>query len=207
MTDHDYATILPAHRRRLVELLESLSDDEFATDTLCAGWQVPHVLAHITMPFRYTPDSYGSELAVDGFDFNKMADRVAKRDAADGPGPLLQCLRDNIETLWAPPGGGLRGGLSHDVIHGLDITIPLGRDERLDDSVLAAVLSGLGEESARQHFAFDPTQTRLQADDFDYAMGEGELVAGRAQDLIMVVAGRKLPVGHLDGPGSSRFTA
>ena len=45
MTEHDYATLVPNHRKRLTEVLERLSNSEIDHDSLCAGWQVPQVLA------------------------------------------------------------------------------------------------------------------------------------------------------------------
>ncbi len=204
---HDYAAIVPRHRKQLIAVLDSLPAADFETLSLCEGWRITEVLAHITMPFRFSPEQYGAELASDNYDFTAMADRTAKRDAQAGPTELLEVLKANADTLWAPPGGGLRGGLSHDVIHGLDMTVPLGRDTKLDDDVLAAVLSGFDEASARQYFGFDPAGIRLQANDFDYTLGDGELVSGSAQDLMMTIAGRTLPAGRLTGPGSARFAS
>ena len=61
-----------------------------------------------------------------GGDFTKFSDEIAARDSRLPPADLVAVLRDNADNPWAPPGGGLAGALSHDVIHGLDITWPLG---------------------------------------------------------------------------------
>ena len=37
--------------------------------TLCAGWQVRHVVAHVTMPARLTPERFGAEMAAAGGDW------------------------------------------------------------------------------------------------------------------------------------------
>jgi hypothetical protein len=34
----------------------------------------------------------------------------------------VDLLRRNIDNPWQPPGGGATAALSHDVIHGLDVT-------------------------------------------------------------------------------------
>ena len=51
---------------------------------------------------------------------------IAAERAALSIKDLLTSLRDNVNHPWKPPGGGYEGALSHDVIHGLDITVPLG---------------------------------------------------------------------------------
>lgn len=42
--------------------------------TLCEKWQVRHVIAHVTMPMRLTPERFGAELAAAGGDFTVLSD-------------------------------------------------------------------------------------------------------------------------------------
>ena len=56
-----------------------------------------------------------------------MSDRCARRDAAAlSSAELTEALASNANHPWKPPGGGHIGALTHDVIHGLDITEALG---------------------------------------------------------------------------------
>ncbi|WP_371676358.1 hypothetical protein [Streptomyces sp. NBC_01276] len=51
----------------------------------------------------------------------------------------------------------------------------------------------------------DLTGIRLCADDIDWSHGSGDPVHGRAQDLLLVLFGRRLPAGTLNGgPEGSR---
>ena len=104
------------------------------------------------------------------------------------------------------PGGGFQGALSHDVIHGLDITVPLNLDRRVPEERLRRVLDGLGPKGIR-HFGADLAGVQLRADDLDWAFGSGSPLSGAAQDLLLVLCGRRLPAGHLRGAPSPRFTA
>ncbi len=123
--------LIAAERRELAAVLDGLLPAEWATPTLCAGWRVPEVVAHLTMPFRMSTGRFARELLKSAGRFNHMADRVARRDAAElSPEALVTSLRDNAEHPWRPPGGGAEGALSHDVIHGLDITTALSLDRR-----------------------------------------------------------------------------
>src|SRR5262245_42213643 len=112
-------------------MLAGLSPEQWGAASLCAGWRVREVVAHLTMPVRMSAPRFVAELGRDLGDFNRMADRVARRDAERlGDDGLLACLRDNAEHRWRPPGGGAMGALSHDVIHGLDISVALGLERR-----------------------------------------------------------------------------
>ena len=63
--------------------------------------------------------------------FHRMADRAAHRDAEElTSDQLAECVRSNVNHPWKPPGGGYVGALSHDLIHGLDITVALGLDRQ-----------------------------------------------------------------------------
>jgi hypothetical protein len=55
-------------------------------------------------------------------------------------------------------------------------------------------------------FGVDLAGVRLCADDIDWTFGSGSPLTGAAQDLLLVVCGRKLPSGRLHGEPSQRFT-
>jgi hypothetical protein len=102
---------IAAERRELASLLAALPDADWDTPSLCAGWRVREVVAHMTMPFRYSTLRFATALARARLDFAKMADRCARRDAAAPPAELVAALRDNERYPWQPPGGGFEGGL------------------------------------------------------------------------------------------------
>jgi hypothetical protein len=136
-----------------------------------------------------------------------MADRVARRDARASTGTLLAQWRTNEESPWQPPGGGLAGALTHDVVHGLDITIPLGLDHPVTDAALRVVLAAASAPRSLKHFGVDLAGVALQADDLDWSFGDGEPLRGPARHLLMVLCGRSLPDGVLSGPAAARFAA
>lgn len=124
MDDADLFRETVAQPTGLVEVLGGLTEGEWDTPSLCAGWRVREVVAHITMPYRHTgKDAVLAMLKARGR-FDVAADRLARRDTSQlSPADLLDCLRRNVAHPWKPPGGGGQlGALCHDVIHGLDIT-------------------------------------------------------------------------------------
>ena len=191
---------IAAQRQGLVDVLGELPDVCWDAPTLCDGWRVREVVAHITMPFRYSSARFAVELAKARGDFNRMADRCARRDARASSGELLAGLRDNVWHDWKPPGGGLPAALTHDVIHGLDITVALAIDRAIPDEHLRAVLDTITGPTSRKHFGVDLDGIELRATDLDWSFGSGETVSGAAEDLALVLCGRTLPADRLDGP-------
>ena len=205
-TEHDLKQAIAAERRDTVAVLAALPSRQWDAPTLCEGWRVREVVAHLTMPFRYPGRKFALEMLKAGGRFNHMADRVARRDAASmSPVELIAALRDNVDHPWAPPRGGLQGALSHDVIHGLDITVALGVGRPVPEGRIALVLGQL-TGMRRNPFATDLAGIALRADDIDWTFGSGTPLSGMAQDLLLVFCGRKLPSGRLRGESAPLFT-
>ncbi len=195
-----------AERAELAEVFAALRPHQWDTPSLCAGWRVREVLAHTTMPFRMGGGAFVWEMLRSGGRFTAMADRVARRDAARMPAEdLVRSLRDNVAHPWSPPGGGAAGALSHEVIHGLDSTVALGLDRRVPTDRLLLVLGAM-RPRAVAYFGADLDGVQLRATDVDWTRGTGAPLRGLAQDLLLVVCGRKLPPGHLEGGPAGGFT-
>ncbi len=186
-----------AERRDQAELLQDLSAHQWDAPSLCEGWRVKEVVAHTTLPFRASTRRVLWEMVKAKGSFNRASDRMAREDAATlSTTDLLTSLKNNIDHPWTPPGGGPVGALSHDVIHGLDITVALGLDRRVPLDRLTLVLNEV-KPSHVKYFKADLKGKRLVATDLDWTFGEGEPVRGLAQDLLLVVCGRRLPAGKL----------
>ena len=206
MATDDLMPLISAERRVFGEVLAGLSDAEWDAPSLCAGWRVREVVAHMTMPFRFSAPRFLAELARSRGNFARMADRVARRDAQAPIGTLLDGWRTNVDTRWKPPGGGFEGALTHDVVHGLDITIPLGIEHPVSEAALRTVLDNATTPLSLKHFGRDLTGVRLEADDLDWTFGDGEPLRGAGRSLLVVLMDRRLPAGALSGAATSRFT-
>src|SRR5438552_2350706 len=156
--------MIAAQRAELAEVLTGLPESGWDEPTLCAGWRVREVVAHITMPFRYGRGRFGLELAKSRGRFNEMADRVARRDAAAmSPADLAGSVRSNIGHPWKPPGGGFTGALAHDLIHGLDITVPLGLTGPVPEERLRLILPASMTDRSVRFFGVDLGEIELRA--------------------------------------------
>jgi uncharacterized protein (TIGR03083 family) len=203
--DPELTAMITGHRRQLTDRLAALPASAWDQPSLCAGWRVREVAAHILMTLRTPAWRFAAEMARSGGNFNRMADRVARRDGAAAPAELVAALREHGDTIFQPPGGGVGAGLTHDVIHGLDMTVALGVEHPVPEPTLRAVLDTVNGTQSRKHFGVDLDGIRLQADDIDWSCGSGQVVSGSAQDLVLVACGRRLPAGRLRGGASARF--
>jgi uncharacterized protein (TIGR03083 family) len=191
----------------LAALLESADPDVWNAPSLCEGWRTREVVAHMTMPARYSVPQFMAKLEAAGGDFTTMSDAVAAEDGALLPSILLENLRSEVLHAWEPPGGGAQGALTHAVIHGLDVTeADTGLERSVPEGRIVRVLSGLAGPGVENPFGVDLTGVELRADDVAWSYGSGALVSGPAQVLALVVCGRSVRPDRLRGQGAERFT-
>jgi uncharacterized protein (TIGR03083 family) len=208
MATEDLMELIAGQRGELAAILGDLPEESWDAPTLCEGWRVREVVAHMTMPFRYEPEQFMAELGKSDGDFTALSDRLAAQDAAAlSPAELTESIRTNVRTRWEPPGGGLTAALSHDMIHGLDFAVPLGLGFNVPEERLRAILPVSADEPSVKFFGVDLDGIELRASDMDWTLGSGTTLTGTGQDLLLVLCGRKLPAGRLHGEPSGRFTA
>ncbi|MFB7614282.1 maleylpyruvate isomerase family mycothiol-dependent enzyme [Kitasatospora sp. NPDC056181] len=186
---------IAAERRELADLLDGLSEAQWDAPSLCAGWRVREVAAHMSTGFRHSLPRTALELARARGNLHRMTDRTARRDAAAlGPRELADALRENADHPWTPPVGGFTAALGHDVVHGLDITVPLGLDRRVPADRLRLLLDAVTPRSLR-FFGARLDGAGLRATDLDWSYagdGGGRTVARPAQELLLLAYGRTL---------------
>lgn len=180
---------------RLADLLSAAPAEAWDAPSLCEDWQVRHVVAHMTMPARLTPEQYGAEMAAAGGDFTVLSNTVAARDASLPVGDLLDQLRSPGLHAWQPPGGGAAGALSHAVVHSLDVTVALGRPAVAPAEAVTSLLDQL-TAAGGAWFGVDLTDVRLEATDTAWSWGDGRAVRADSGSLLALLSGRTLPDGR-----------
>jgi uncharacterized protein (TIGR03083 family) len=197
--DTDLQPAVAAEFLGLADLLDAVSDAGWETPSLCEGWRVREVIAHLTMAARYSEDAFMAELRACDFDFSRLSNQIASRDAGLPTARLVANLRADVMQRWTPPGGGYHGALNHVVIHGLDATVPLGVPRRVPEETIRVVLDDLTRGGGHAHFGVDIDGRRLQATDLDWSYGSGPELRGAGEDLALAMCGRRVPAGRLEG--------
>jgi uncharacterized protein (TIGR03083 family) len=198
-SDADLQPYIAAEYLALGDALSPIAEADWDTPSLCEGWRVREVIAHVTMPARYDQESFMAELRERSFDFGRLSNEIAARDGQLPTETLLANLRDNTLHHWAPPDGGYHGALNHAVIHGLDATVPLGLSRRPPNEVMRIVLDDLTRGGIHEHFGTSTTGRRLEATDLDWSYGSGATLSGTSADLALVLCGRRISTGRFDG--------
>jgi uncharacterized protein (TIGR03083 family) len=195
--DASLQPLVAAECLALAAVLEGLTEDDWEIPSLCEGWRVREVVAHLTMPSRYDEDAFMAELHARDFDFGRASNEIAARDAELPTVQLLACLRSDALLHWTPPGGGYHGALNHAVIHGLDVTVPLEVERRPPDETMRTVLDDLTVGGVHAHFGTSITGRRLEASDLDWSHGSGRVLRGPAAELALLLCGRAVTPGRV----------
>src|SRR4051794_23183278 len=197
MTDDELRALVGATYVALADRLDVLPATRWDTPSTCEGWRVREVVAHVTMPARYGQDAFMAELRDDDFDFTRLSNRIASRDATLSTDELVRNLRDPALHRWTPPDGGVHGALNHAAVHSLDITAPLGEGRCASDVAIGVVLDDLTAGGGHAHFGTDIEGQNLRATDLDWSYGSGAEVRGTAADITLHLCGGTVPADRL----------
>lgn len=195
-----------AERRHLADHVADLTDDQWATPSLCAAWTVRDVIAHLTVTTRITvPMVIRAAVRARG-SFDRMEiDLTARRAAAYTTAELVAQLRESAASTRRFPGSGPMDPLMDLVIHAQDVARPLGRHYASPPEVVAACLAYV----ATNKFMGGPRRlsgVRLVSTNTGWTLGEGADLRGPDVDLLLVASGRPAGLDALDGPGAAVVT-
>lgn len=192
----------------LADLLDDLADREWRTDSLCPGWSVHEVAAHVSMSARSTLlGTLGGVIRARG-DFDRMvATEARERAARFTPEALVAQIRQTAGSPHRMLGSSRFDPLVDALVHGQDIARPLGRVRPMPAAPVVAALDHARLSrfyGSRKRFR----GMRLIATDVDWSAGEGpDEVRGPASDLLLVATGRPAGLAALSGPGAERLAA
>ena len=197
----DVDQAVSAERRRLADHVADLTDEQWATPSLCAAWTVRDVIAHLTVTTRLTVPRLLRAAARARGSFDRMeVGLAAERAVAYTTVDLVAQLRESAGSTRRFPGSTPMDPLMDLVIHGQDIARPLGRRYVSPPEVVAACLAYV----ATNRFMGGPRRlsgVRLVSTDTRWTLGDGAELRGPDIDLLLVAAGRRAGLAALDGPG------
>jgi uncharacterized protein (TIGR03083 family) len=196
--------MIHAERAAMADRLEDLTPDQWAAQSLCAGWTVRLAAAHIVAGAEQTPASFVSGLLKAGLRFNTMIDRDAHRLGALQPAQIVERLRRRTATTNGPPAPAM-AMLGEVVVHREDLLRPLGaRGEPAEDAVNACL-----EMYTAANFPVGGKKRihglRLISTDSGWSHGDGPEVTGPALSLLLAMTGRPAGLDGLSGDGASQL--
>lgn len=199
MTDSIWPTI-HAERHALADDLAGLTDQQWATQSLGAAWNVHQVLAHLLSAAKMTPPKFLTRFAEARFNFDRFTAKQVAIEAAGGPAATLAAFRAAEPRQSAPPGP-KETWLGEAFVHGEDIRRPLGITHAYPVDQVAAALGLYARSNTIIGGKTRVAALTLKATDADFSVGSGPLVQGPAISLLLAASGRKSALADLCGPG------
>lgn len=117
MPVNDVWTLVHAERRALIEDLTDLTRAQWEQASLCAGWAVRDVAAHLVNNAKATRWGVVRDMARARFDFDRQTAAGVERERGATPAETLARLRDVVQRTSTPPAS-LDSRLVEEVVHG-----------------------------------------------------------------------------------------
>lgn len=216
MHDDELWAAVDERRRGVVDLLTDLSPAEWRQPSLCAGWSVRDVAAHLSLqPMRPTPGLVLDMVRARG-NTNRLIRDTARRRAAYPTADLIATIASGIGARRPNPGLTVHEALIDLLVHEQDIALPLGRHVEMPPQPAAAVASWVwsyadspgGRRKLRVFRADSPrTGFRFVATDTDWAAGTGPEIRGSIGSLLLLLTGRSSALAQVDGEGAKLLGA
>lgn len=196
----DLKVLAAAERADLADLLDTLTPEQWEAPSLCEGWTVREVVAHVISYEELGLLGIPLTMARAGFRPGQMNDvrRAAYRDYT--PAQLIEILRTHLRPsgLTAMFGGAI--GLTDCVIHHQDIRRPLGLPREVPPERLVEVL-GFSLRAPVLPSKANLAGLKAIATDVDWTHGSGPEITGPGEAILLALAGRADALTDLDGPG------
>lgn len=200
--------MVTAERQDILAFLLGLTPDQWETPSLCEGWRIKDVVAHLLVD---EPVQSGMIrrvlplLAKDRFSIDRInGDWIAQNRLRD-PGSIVEAFQeDSLRGVGVI--GRLLGpavALRALVIHHQDMRRPLHIERAVPSDRLVATLDALLSWKGSISIGSRPRAEglRLRAVDVAWSRGQGPEVFGPGEAIVLALAGRRVALEDLDGEG------
>jgi uncharacterized protein (TIGR03083 family) len=191
-----------AQRQALVADLEGLSDEQWASPSLCSEWTVRDVLAHMTATSKISQPQFLTKFISSGFNLKKLQARDIAVERGASPAETLSRFKEEVNSSKHPPGP-TDSWLGETIIHAEDIRRPLGISHDYPTDATVQVANFYKRSNLIVHAKKRVTGLTLRATDTEWSNGQGPEVTGPILSLVMAMTGRKAAVDDLSGDGGA----
>jgi len=202
MDREDVWRAIDQQRRQLVDLLQDLSGPEWQHRSLCQGWTVREVAAHVALQnttWAMIPRAVLQTIRSGGM--NGGIHALACQHASVPTDQIINEIRARI-GVWRPlPTLTYRESAIDYLVHAQDIAIPLGRRLKMPTDVAAVAAERVVTSNRMFHARKKLAGYRLVATDTDWVAGQGQEVTGPISALLLLLTGRHAALADLSGPG------
>lgn len=196
-------SIWPAVDRERASLhgdLSSLGDERWETESLCRGWSVRDVLAHLSATARMSPGGFLSGMVAAGFRFDRLQDRGIASERGASPEETLARFERIVTSRRRPPGPA-ETMLGEVLVHSEDIRRPLRLTHDYDLEAAARAARFFAGSNLLIGSKRRIAGVTLRATDTDFTHGDGPLASGPMMSLLLAMTGRRAALADLEGDG------
>ena len=198
--------IATANRLLAADMFADLTPEQWRTPSLCAGWTVREVAAHLLEPLETKVDTLKllAYLVRYRGSLDRMVDETTRKVAARPTDELVTGLRERASTRLTPPVIGPLGPMTDTSVHLRDAARPLGLDVCPPPASWRPALDFLVSKPASRGFIPRDRLVGLRfiATDQDWQRGEGAEIHGSSEAIAMAVSGRPAALDDLAGAGT-----
>lgn len=200
MNSDDVWQAIDHERLSLAELFDDLSAQEWETPSLCAGWRVRDVAAHLTLAHLGPLPAALATLRARGH-LNRMIHDTAVRQARLPVEQYAVLLRGMAGSRKKAPGVTHVEPLIDVLVHGQDIAIPLARTWPMPVQAAATAANRVWPDLWPFRAERKLSGFRFAATDCPWTAGQGPQVEGPIAAILLLLTGRRAALSHLSGPG------
>ena len=204
MNEDELWSAIDAQRLRTADVLEVLTPREWERPSLCDGWTVRHVAAHLTLQQMTLGSALRGALRHPG-SINHVIDASARDRARLPTSRIVAEIRGMVGSRKHNVGLTPYETLIDVVVHGQDIAVPTGRTLEVPPEVAATAASRVwADRNSRKSKVFKALPydgNSLVATDTDWSVGEGSEVRGPVLALLLLLTGRSVVLPQLEGEG------
>ena len=212
MDEDEVWTAIDVERKRIADLLQTLTPEEWERPSLCEGWRVRDVAAHLPMGQEGLVPVLLGALRHPG-PINHVIRETARARAARPTDELVTTLRATVGARRPNLGVTYVENLIDVLVHGQDIAVPLGREltPPADAAAVAATQvwadrqTRRGRRKSRVFRGLPIEGYRFTATDVSWSAGEGPDVQGPVMAILLVLTGRPAGRAQLTGEGATRL--
>ena len=186
-----------------VEFLAGLTPEQWEVTSLCTEWSVKQLALHYLGAAETGMGGLLGKVFASGLSLEKAGKRLISEREQLGTDEVVARLRalplrSGLHRMYRPP-----GLLIETFTHHQDARRPLGAKER---DVPSARLELVAKTAATSHAGTGAkkrgTGLRLEATDIDWSHGDGPVVKGPAEAIVMTLMGRGAALDDLSGDGT-----
>jgi uncharacterized protein (TIGR03083 family) len=204
MTDEgepiDVWAAIDEEREALIEDLARLEASQWDVQSLCAEWKVRDVVGHLVFAANSDWKDFAVGLLKNKGNLDRVLSTAATEIGAAAPSDLEQQFAETVGSRNLPPFVKSACELADIVCHGEDIRRPLGLHHEVPVDILLVAAQFLEDDRATG----TPKRIKgleLRATDADWSIGDGPVVEGPLQSLVLAMAGRGDALDELSGDG------